>query len=344
MVRPGVAVRLTAALALPIVAAGCSRAPVPEPVAASPTVMGAEVGREPGSPVAAALDDGAGVEVVAGAGAVWVAGTEQVLRIDPATNRIVARFDVGGFPTALAVAGGALWATTFRQAATLEQEIVKVDPATNEVTVRLPVGDVVQDLAASDTDVWVLTGGDPETPLVKLVHVDPAAGRVAGTVELKLPSLFVRLVAGPEGAFVMSAGQSPVLTHVRPDDRIAATIGLTAPPSGGIVYDAGAVWLVNRDRNTITKVDVAAGAVAGSYPLPPLPAYVTAGGGRLWVTIDPTSVVPVDPATGAAGEVLTVDAEAAADPDTPKRIRALAVDGDALWLVTGVGAWRVNPR
>jgi hypothetical protein len=308
--------------------------------------MGAEARRpaaDPPGPVTATLEDAAGVEVVSGAGSVWVAGTEQILRIDPATNRIVARIDAGGFPTTLAMAGGALWATTFRQAATLEQDIVKVDPSSNEVTVRLPAGDVVQDLAASDTDVWVLTGGDPETPLVKLVHVDPVAGRVAGTVELRLPSLFVRLVAGPEGAFVMGGGQTPTLTHVLPDHRVAATVPLADPPSGGIVYDSGAVWLVNRDRNTIAKVDVAARKVVGSYPLPPLPTYVTAGGGKLWVTIDPTSVVPVDPATGAAGEVLTVDAEAAADPDTPKRIRALAVDGDALWLVTGVGAWRVDP-
>ncbi|MGH2690585.1 MAG: hypothetical protein ACRDKW_17515, partial [Actinomycetota bacterium] len=116
MLRRGAALRVTAALALPLVAAGCTRGSAPV-VAASPTVMGAEVGRAtaaPSGPVTATLDDGAGVEVVAGAGSVWVAGTEQILRVDAATNRIVARIDAGGFPTALAMAGGALWATTFR--------------------------------------------------------------------------------------------------------------------------------------------------------------------------------------------------------------------------------------
>jgi hypothetical protein len=336
--------RVAAVLALAPLAAGCSKTTTSEP---SSSVTGSPAGRDAqparAGPIAATLDDAAGVEVVAAAGAIWVAGPSQVLRIDPATNKVVRTIDLGGLPTALGVAGGGLWATTFRQAATLEQEIVKVDTSTNEVTVRLPAGDVVQDLAASDSGVWVLTGGDPQTPLVKLVHVDPAAGKVVGTVELERPSLFVRVVAGPEGAFVMSGGKTPTLTQVRPDNRVGTTVKLTDPPSGGMVYSSGAVWLVNRDKNTITKVDAGAGKLVGTYPLPPLPAYVAEGGGKLWVTIDPTSVVPVDPATGAVGQVLTVDAEAARNPDTDKRIKALAFEGGALWLVTAVGAWRVNP-
>jgi hypothetical protein len=323
---------------------GCSRSVKTAQPASSPTVMGARVsgGSLPG-PITANLPDAAGVEVVAGAGAVWVAGAQDLVRIDPATNRVAKTIDLGGIPTALGFGGGAVWATTFRQAATLEQELVRVDPATDAVTLRIPAADVVQDLAVSDAGVWLLIGGDLDRPAVKLVHVDPATGTVASTVELKnLSSLFVRVVAGPEGAFVMSGGSSPTVTHVHPDNRRGATVRLPASPSGGMVYASGAVWLVNRDKTTITKVDAQKDQVVATYPLPPLPAYLAEGGGRLWVTLDPTSVAPIDPASGAVGPVVTVDAQAAKDQNTEKRIKAIAVEGDSLWAVTAVGAWRVD--
>jgi hypothetical protein len=344
--------RRAACLVLVALVAGCSNVRPAAQRAPSPSVLGAQLEREgaasplpsPSGPVEAAISDAAGVEVVAGAGGIWVAGLTKLLRIDPATNRVVARIDLRGMPTALGVASGAVWATTFKQAATLEQELVRVDPSTNKVTARIPTGDVVQDLAAGDSGVWVLVGGDLDRPAVKLLHVGPAGDGVASTVDLEgLSSLFVRVVAGPEGAFVMSGGSAPTLTHVHPDKRVGATVSLPAAPSGGMVYAAGAVWLVNRDDTTITKVDARTDQVVGTYPLPPLPAYLADGGGRLWVTVDPTSVAPVDPATGAVGQVLTVDEEAAKNPDTEKRIKALAVDGDALWLTTAVGTWRVKP-
>ena len=347
-------VRVLACAAAAGLLAGCANGPRAAEPRPSSSVIGLTVDSSgatpspgaPGaaSPIRATLPDAAGVEVVAGAGGVWVAGPEELLRIDPATNHVVGKIDIGGLPTQLGISQGAVWATTFRQgAATLDQELVRVDPASNGVTTRVPAGDVVQDLATADTGVWMLTGGDLDRPAVKLIHVDPSTGKVAATIPLKLSSLFVRVVAGPEGAFVMSGGTTPTLTHVRTDNRVGATIALPAPPSGGMVYASGAVWVVNRDKSSLTKVDAKADRVVGTYPLPPLPAYTAEGGGRIWVTIDPTSVVPIDPATGAAGPVLTVDPVAAKDPNTEKRIKALTVAPDGLWLVTGVGAWRVNP-
>jgi hypothetical protein len=346
--------RMGAGLVVVALLAGCARSNPKAQPDVSPSVLGSQLERaaepafsplpSPTGPIQAAIPEAAGVEVLAGHGAIWVAGFEDLLRVDPATNKVVKTIDLGGFPTALGTGGGAVWATTFRQAATLEQELVKVDPRTNKVVVRIPTGDVVQDLSVSDAGVWVLIGGDVDRPAVKLLHVDPAAGRVVSTVEPPgLSSLFVRVVAGPEGAFVMSGGKAPTLTHVHPDDRVGATVELPAAPSGGMAYASGAVFLVNRDNTTLTKVDARTDRVVGTYAMPPLPAYLGAGPDRLWVTVDPTSVAPVDPATGAVGPVLTVDAEAARNPDTERRIKAIAVDESGLWLVTAVGAWRVNP-
>lgn len=336
--------------------AGCAKGTSSTESRPSPSVAGIKVdshGSAPSAktapaadgPIQATLPEAPGVEVVSGAGAVWVAGSDELLRIDPATNHVVKKIDVGGLPTQLGISRGAVWVTTFKQgAATLTQELVRVDPATDTVTARVPAGDVVQDLATDDSGVWMLTGGDLDRPALRLIHVDPATGKVSARIPLtKLPSLFVRVVAGPEGAFVMSGGKTPTLTHVRLDNRIGATVALPAAPSGGMVYSPGAVWLAIRDKNQLVKVDAKADKVVGSYAMPPLPTYLAEGGGRVWVTIDPDSVVAVDPATGTAGPVLTVDAEAAKDPNTGKRIKSLAVDPTGLWMVTAVGAWRVNP-
>jgi hypothetical protein len=110
-----------------------------------------------------------------------------------------------------------------------------------------------------------------------------------------------------------------------------------------MVYSPGAVWLAIRDKDQLVKVDAKTDTVAGTYSTPPLPTYLAAGGGRVWVTIDPVSVVSVDPATGTAGPVLVVDSEAAKDPNTDKRIKALTVDPTGLWTVTAVGAMKVRP-
>ena len=75
-----------------------------------------------------------------GEGAVWVAGAETVVRIDPRTNQVIAKIPYGGssleVPLALAVGEGAVWVVHGGEAGTLS----RIDPQTNRVVAMISVG------------------------------------------------------------------------------------------------------------------------------------------------------------------------------------------------------------
>ncbi len=91
---------------------------------------------------------------VAGLGAVWVAssGTNTVLELDPARDRIVARVPVGGAPKFMTVGAGALWVQNRR-----DGSVSRVDSATVREVARVdahaptPYGDI----AFGDSAVWL---------------------------------------------------------------------------------------------------------------------------------------------------------------------------------------------
>ena len=86
-----------------------------------------------------------------GAGALWVGGEGQdVIQIDPASNRVVKHIDVGGHPTALAVGYGALWIAEPR-----EGVVVRFDLAGRRPPQRLAAGAGPTALAVGAGSVWV---------------------------------------------------------------------------------------------------------------------------------------------------------------------------------------------
>src|SRR5690242_466897 len=72
-----------------------------------------------------------------GAGSVWVGGlgSGDVVRVDPASGKVLARVTVGARVFNLAAAPGAIWAVDNALSAA-----VRVDTKTAKVTARVPVG------------------------------------------------------------------------------------------------------------------------------------------------------------------------------------------------------------
>lgn len=95
--------------------------------------------------------------VVGGGGAVWAHAFEQdrqiVIRIDPASNAVVARIEVAGvaqyYGFDIAFGGGYLWTTNS------EALLVKIDPVTNTVVSRYGPEHANGGLAVDDSAVWV---------------------------------------------------------------------------------------------------------------------------------------------------------------------------------------------
>ena len=152
--------------------------------------------------------------LAAGGGSVWVGGlgSGDVIRIDPATGKVLKRVTVGARVFNLAAAPGAVWAID-----NALSTAVRIDTKTAKVTARVPVGFQPYDIEwgfgsawvanAGDGTVWRITNGkvvkkikvgtEPngltayrgalwvsDHTLGKVVRIDPATNKVTGTVKL----------------------------------------------------------------------------------------------------------------------------------------------------------------
>jgi streptogramin lyase len=141
-------------------------------------------------------------------GDVWVAGLllkwygaeihpedskdNKLSRIDPATNRVVAKIPIAansreGGAQSVAVGEGAVWAQS------ADGRLFKVDPASNKVVGVVPLGEYSSDLEVSRGAVWATVQASSGTRLVRVepstVHVvasehgpEPANGGYGGLV------------------------------------------------------------------------------------------------------------------------------------------------------------------
>jgi YVTN family beta-propeller protein len=192
-----------------------------------------------------------------GAGAVWVSRHSDgtVVRIDLATNRVVATIGVGPAPGALTVAGGVVWV------ALPENGLGRIDPASNRSTMVGVPRCCAGELAAGEGALWVANRGDGT-----LVRVDAATGRVAARVVLpRTTEQRPHQVAVGEGAvWVTSAsprrGTANLLWRVDPaSNQVIGTLDLGPTAAGGIPNSVaagdGAVWLGGMTKGSIVRLE-----------------------------------------------------------------------------------------
>jgi hypothetical protein len=195
-------------------------------------------------------------QVAVGLGAVWVATTKGLVKIDPLTAKIVATYPIDA--NYLDIAGSSLWATRLRG-----QQVVQIDPKNGQVVHRLRSLDPCQ-LVATEQGVWVSTclaesGGD------WLTHIDPATGRVTYRVPLKSSS---GLVFGHGQIWIARW----VDNHVKLEARNPSTGELTGtnltimpgpqpwqqygigPPGEFIGVGADSIWLTHIDAADVVRV------------------------------------------------------------------------------------------
>jgi YVTN family beta-propeller protein len=184
--------------------------------------------------------------IAAGAGGVWaaVAGKELV-RIDPARNRVVRSIDVGAAPLAVASEPGAVWAVTGAG------RLLRIEPSTGAVTSELSVGSpgtFPTDVETADdgvlvlvADIWVV---DRES--TQLERTLDVGGFTTGVVDASGPGLWAVAVTynprpnessakSPEGALIRFF--DPALA--KPPRRIQLE---SARPTA-VAVAPGAVWI-----------------------------------------------------------------------------------------------------
>ncbi len=231
-------------------------------------------------------------------------GADQVAVIDPRTNRIVDRVQVGHAPTAVAAGYGGAWVLN-----KADGTLSHIDGRTHRVVSTSQLDVTANDLAIGAGGVWFAgrPRSGPPQPLevAQLERIDPATDAIDRTFNTHT------------GAAVIAAGGGAVWStgylggHVRGAARSDAVTGAMRKVDieiyGDLVAadDAAAYWVASiGDR--VARVSTKTGLLTDSLPLatdaslaagrvPPNPTDVAVGGGAVWISTVDGSLIRLDP-------------------------------------------------
>lgn len=288
----------------------------------------------PGGHIAATiLDPATPVSVEAGFGSIWVANgpAGTILRIDPASNTVVATIQAGRPVCCLAFGAGAVWGSSFATDA-----VVRVDPATNSVVDSFPSGGLAPNgITFGDGFVWVANHhGNPTGSVAK---IDPATdtvidvipvgaamflggpmsmAAVPGSIWIAVPNLsaLVRIntatdaisatipvhgacgeVAADSQQVWVSGGHpphcAPGVSLVNPATDSLVTRLTASGPSSSNALGSGGFWFGVDTSDLLNRVDTSTNSVVGQLKLPGSPGSIAAGFGSVWVADQTNSAI-----------------------------------------------------
>lgn len=300
-----------------------------------------------GGQVVGTIDVGNAGSVAFGDGSVWVAQRAtpslggSILRIDPATNEIVAGILVDAVPQwetgggGLTIANGSVWVAgpIATQSGGSEAAVVQIDPATDTVVETIRLGGLEADDVAigSDGSIWVLMrtdAGDPE-----VVKLDPSTHLVVARLQPLNANYGRRILAVDGGALVILAeppggtieSTSVMALNPTTGDIIAMAWTRDLPYAAAAEGD-GQFWAAT--GRALEQLDPTTGQTVGDPAAVPNTGDVLAvGDGRVWF-LDPNDrgvLHGFDPATGAVE--VNVDLGKASTPI------AIATSSGSVWVL-----------
>lgn len=278
-------------------------------------------------------------------GSAWVAdtGSDRLLRVDPDSRRVTARFPVEG-DVAMAPAGGTLWALNKPPAATsLGDLLLGIDPGSNDITARLRLrtpsgaGLFGGDLAADQNSLWVLGEtaswhNDFSLGLMRLAPQDRRA-----TVAFVLPGGLGRvgIALRRDGLWAITADDRLLRYDARTGEKLSETrldlpASQFAKPAPGHLQFAGDT-LVTSIPGGLAGIDPSAGRVVWRRHLGRTVNAWTEAGGVIWAAVSsrgPDRLVAVQPDEGRVATSVGLDAFSTA---------GIASVDDELWVTTAGG-------
>ena len=239
--------------------------------------------------------------VAVGDGSVWVTDqdTGNVLRIDPATSKIVDRIRSGNGATAALFAAGSLWVAN-----QTDGTVSRIDTTRDTVTATIPVGEAPRALAFGANSLWVADG-----QLGTIIRVD-------ADTNLPLTSISVgtapTTIAFGEGSLWVGNAEGGGVSRIDPQTArvlFTSTVGQTVDAIAAVGHR---VWVASSAAHLLEQIDphdghlvrrvklggspVGLGRLGSLLAVTVLPASVTHRGGTL-VVAGPGSDATLDPAT-----------------------------------------------
>jgi hypothetical protein len=250
--------------------------------------------------------------LAAGSGSIWVTVAspdtngqpqlDSVLRIDPATAKIIARISVGHSPEGVAASSNGIWTANHRSDSagtrtTGLYTVSHVDPGTNAelapVAVETrhdPNNDTnavfccgPQGLTAAAGSIWTT---DPQARGNGMViRIDPRTSAVTATIPSPSAPACGNLAGDDTAVWFVSACDDPDVVRIDPaTNTVVATIDVGATTMD-IALGNGSVWVVARglaNRTGVDRIDSRTNKLTARTRLS-YPTAVTFGAGALWV-------------------------------------------------------------
>jgi hypothetical protein len=200
---------------------------------------------------------GAATPIVVGAGALWARAFDRVhtiVRIDPATNQVVATIDLGVDPGTIAVDGSDVWV------ADPAGTVVRIDATSNTVRARIWIGSLTFGIAAGPDVVWV-SGRSFDDRHAMLWRVDPATNTVVATIDTSVNCATLAAAAGVTWVECVTARRIDASANALVSTRAGALVGLAVADGAGWALDQGrALARINNVDDTVRTISVPAGS------------------------------------------------------------------------------------
>jgi hypothetical protein len=270
-----------------------------------------------------------------GAGSLWIASGDRLVRVDRSTDRILASIPIAprdSGPAGVAFGAGAVWVPV-----AVPGSVWRVDPASNRVVAKIPLGESLAGfigVSATDNAVWVSSGEqqDGERGGI-LMRIDPHRNRVAARVPLlTVPS---DVAAAKDSVWVaMTDGQvikiEPGRGHVIGAVDTGGPLGFTQT----IALGGGAVWLADPLARVVLRVDPHNLKVVARIPTGAVTALAF-GTGAVWA-VGPPGILRIDLAKSEVNAILP-----ATELDG---VLMVATGSGWLWAGSAESVARVDPR
>jgi virginiamycin B lyase len=226
--------------------------------------------------------------------AVWVAGTKPyaVLRIDPATNKIVASIKISGEAcSGLAFGFGSVWAPICGA----KPALVRIDTATNAISATLSVAPAGPEggIATSDDSVWLVTDSNGT-----LARIDPSTNSVRQKVSI--PSGSYNPIFSDSVVWI-SGVEKNVLTAVDAGGGKVLESIPVGPKPRFLTAGAGSIWTLNQGDGTVTRVDEKSRKVVAAIQvgIPGAGGDIDYGADSIWPTVIDIPLTRIDAKTNA---------------------------------------------
>ncbi len=208
--------------------------------------------------------------------AVWVTrdNANRVLRIDRATGgrRAVAVSS----PLDIVLAAGSLWVTSFETGV-----VTRVDPVTARATRVFEIGGNPTGITFCAGRIWVGHGREATW----LTAINPRSGRTTQVDVVVSTPRAPQCIRGElwvttERALLRVAPRSGELLGHLPLEGTPGDVGLAV----GAVSGQPTIWVTDKERSLVHRIDPAAGRVFDTFPAGPGAYSLERFGGSVWIT------------------------------------------------------------